>query len=225
MALDMDALTPLVRGAARKALQSFPDHHEREDAEQVCWLWIFEHRRAVEQAMTIEGWEKELWRNMFRQVNAHLRAEDAAHYGYDVNDHYIYTVDELRSLLPDVFHTDHWQISGETGECDADKRRATNLVDEGGDQVAKLMDVKNALSRLSDDHYRVLVLRYKYNLGGEAIAEHMGVSQASAMKMPQRALESLRGALGTNPLSSLRQRPTGGASNAEARARLERDFD
>lgn len=228
MALDIDAITPILGSAASAALQSFPSHHDREDAVQSGWVWIYEHRPAVEQAMRVEGWEKALFYQLRQAVNAHLRVEDGHIYGYAADDLYVYSDEAIKLLLWDVWRHDDWQMSTPLGDgTDADKRKATSLANTTGDKVAMLIDIKAALSRLRPNYYEAIKALYRDLYSIEGAAHALGCSEDDIKNWHKRGVKALRRELGMKPLSELREKYYSRAqlvSSADARARLEADF-
>lgn len=228
MALNYAGLKPLVEMAARVAHQSFPSHHDVSDTEQAIWLWVVENegtvRHIVADTTRPEVTNKPIYDLMVKAANTHLKKEDAAFYRYAEEDTFHYSESLVRQILEVIFHYEDWQSFATA--YDAMPRSKADPA-TAGNNLASYADVKSAVEKLADDHYNILVWRYKYNYTYENIGEEFGISGRAAQGRHDTAVRAVQRQLGRRDLRDLREPSEGHLrpSTRVAQATLESQYD
>lgn len=228
MALNFEALRPLVEMAARVAHRNFPSHHDVDDTEQAIWLWAVEKEGAVRNVIADtkrpEVTNKPIYDLMVKVANSHLKKEDAATYHYSEEDAFHYSESLIREILEVVFSHEDWQSFAVA----LDKMpKAKSDPSTAGNNLASYADVRSAVDRLPDVQYNVIVWRYKYRYTFENIGSELGISRQAALERHNVALRAIQGLLGRRDLGDLREPPNGHLrpSTRAAMAALESRYD
>lgn len=224
--LDITRLAPLLKKIADSTASQFPTYVNRDDVESALYVWAYERRNTVSKIMEdAESWEARLYQMISQTAMDCALKEDAAVHGYSEDDMFQYTTMQLKSLLEQVWDYEDWQTFGVFGE--AGMPHAKGLVNQTGDRIAMLADVKSALSRISDDHYNILVWVYKQHKTHQVIADESGWGRSSVGARVIGALRALQRELGRVPLSDLQRGHSGRSrgTTAEACAVVERDYN
>lgn len=197
-----DLMAPLVERAATATVNKWPSHVDVEDVQQELWIWALEKQASVEKAQKIDGWEAKVYSTMLKVASATASKEDQQANGYTQDDTYVYSVAVIEVLLESVFQYEDWQSFGAKGDG---QPHAKGQVNETGDMIAMLSDVKAGLAELSDEQREVLFLRYGIPLNWEQVGEHLGgVTKQAAQRRGSRAVNALRDKLGRVNPSDLR---------------------
>lgn len=199
MAVDFErTFAPMVRDVARSVSRSFPRNVLIEDTEQALWLWLVENRQSVVHKVETspETWVAEVASTMRKVAFSHCAKEKSAIENYEQADYHKYSEREIKALLEDVFQYEDWQSFGTFGDG---QPRSKALVNTTGDRIASLVDVKMALDKVSEDHYNVIVWRYKYGIPYEEIGIHYDCSSEAARQRVNRAVTALKKVLGAKP--------------------------
>lgn len=184
---------------------------EQEDIEGELWMWVCEDEaRAYALAET-----PPLLRHRLLSVGRRYAAKERAHLlGYDPSDIINYSTRAVRDLLPDVFDHEDWQPSGRPFDG---MPKYHSLAHEGMNRVVMLMDIKQAMLKLPEDQYNVIVWVYKYGYSTEQLAAELDITQEAAQKRVQRAVRKIQWLLAeVRPVDLPRRRSV--MSNAAARA-------
>lgn len=193
--LNPEYFREMVRQTSWSVSSKFPPYISAEDTAQELYLWLYTKRSWVQQEMEDDPRQAEgkIASIMRKVAFDHCNREKAASEGYSTEDVYRYTIPKLKSLLADVFDYEDWQSFGMRGDGQPTGKGQAN---ETGDRIAELVDVKVGMTRISDDHYNVLVWMYKYSYTAQNVADEEGISLDAAKKRHVRALNSLQKALG-----------------------------
>jgi len=167
---------------------------------QEAWVWALERPQKLN-ALLDEDDEQERTRKLRNALCNHLdrvaRKEKAAILGYEPEDEYFYSLGQLRELLPQVYGEKADWVSFSASDNEV---KPTSDPAEGGNRVASLVDVGEALGRLSQQDQWCLYLRYGTGASELDIAEnHLQVEQGAAHMRIERALKRLRQELGGSP--------------------------
>jgi DNA-directed RNA polymerase specialized sigma24 family protein len=229
MALNYDAMKPLVAKAARVAHSSYPDHYDVGDTEQAIWLWVVENENTVH-GIAADTWRPEagykpLYRLMLKAAYTHLKKEDAQTYGYHDEDVFHYSTELIEKILEVVFRHEDWQsfATALTGMPRGKSDPAT-----AGNNLASYADVSAAVGKLSDDQYNLIVWRYKYNYTFEQLGAEYGITKGSAKGRLNTALKAIQRHLGHQDQSELRKgysSRTERPGTAEMNALTERQYN
>ena len=223
--LNWDIIAPAVKRAASAAASKFPSHHDVRDVEQTLYVWIMENKKTVSELVEkSQGSDQLLVNLMTKAALSYLKKEDAAAYGYDEEDVYSYSVDLIKSILQIVFRHEDWQsLSQAIGDGQPRQRSEPATA---GNNLASYADVSRAVSSLSDDHYNLILWRYKYELTWDQVGQELGITRQAAQQRHETALKALQRALGQGSLADLRGGYDGRSEpqgNASMQARIERD--
>lgn len=224
--LDITKLAPLLKKIADSTASQFPTYVMRDDVESALYVWAYERRNMVSKIMEdAESWEARLYQLINQAATDYALKEDAAVHGYSEDDTFLYTITQLKSLLEQVWDYEDWQTFGVFGE--AGMPHAKGLVNQTGDRLAMLADVKSGLDRISKDHYSVLVWKYKQHKTHQQIADESEWSRDSIGKRASNALKALQRELGRVPLSDLHRGHSARSrgTTAEALAVQEKNYN
>ena len=215
--LDITRLAPLLKKIADSTASQFPGYVNRDDVESALFVWAYERRGMISKIMTdTEAWEARLYHLINTAAMDYALKEDAAVHGYSEDDTFVYTIEHLKSLLEEVWDYEDWQTFGVFGE--AGMPHAKGLVNQTGDRLAMLADVKRGLDRIDTDHYNVLVWRYKQHLSLAELGEALEISKSTAQGRADSALRALQKELGRVPLSDLHKGHSGRSRGTTASA-------
>lgn len=222
--LNSPALVNLVRQTARSVSGTYPSYISEDDTEQAVWLYVLQKKSAMERLLRQESWEAKLRATITKVAHTHCQKEEGAVNGYSTEDTFDYSIQVLRTLLPDVFDYEDWQPSpGGDGQP-----KSKGQANETGDRLAMLVDVKAALERLPEDQYNSLVWVYKYHWSHAELGEELDITPEAAKMRLHRALGALQRALGGKSLADMRRGFTGrhrAFGQAEAQAITNRDWN
>lgn len=196
MSVDFErTFAPMVKDVARSVSRSFPRNVLREDTEQALWLWLVENRRSITKKVEDGGseWIAEIASTMRKVAFSHCAKERHAIENTEGVDHHKYSEREIKTLLDDVFEYEDWQSFASFGDA---QPRAKALVNTTGDRIASLVDVKLGLDKISEDHYNVIIWRYKYRFPYDEIGAALQCSPEAARQRVNRAVTALKKALG-----------------------------
>ena len=224
--MDYELLTAAVDRAAATAASKFPAHHNISDVKQELWVWIMENKKTVSELIEkSQGSDQLLVNLMTKAALSYLKKEDAATYGYDEEDVYSYSVDLIKSILQIVFRYEDWQSLSQAIGDGLPRQRLEPAT--AGNNLASYADVSRAVSSLSDDHYNLILWRYKYELTWDQVGQELGITRQAAQQRHETALKALQRALGQGNLADLRggyDGRSGPQGNASMQARIERDY-
>lgn len=193
---------------------------DRSDLVNDGYVWALERPAKLGDIMGDDD-EEERTRRLRNALCNHMdrvaRRAKAAVLGYEVEDEFFYALPALRDLLPQAYGHIDWQ----TFEAGDHEVKPTGDPAEGGNRVAELADISQALGRLAKDDQKVLFLRYGAGDSEDDIAAHLGVEQGAAHMRLERALRRLQQELGGSPPRADRPEYTGSRRvmrNASAQA-------
>lgn len=229
MALNYAGLKPLVEMVARVAHQSFPSHLEVSDTEQAIWLWVVENENTVRHIVADterpEVTNKPIYDLMLKVANTHLKKEDASSHRYSTEDAFYYSESLIQEILEVIFRYEDWQSFAMTFDA---MPKAKSDPATAGNNLASYADVKSAVEKLSDEHYNLIVWRYKYRWTFENIGEELDMNKRSAQRRHDGAVKAIQRQLGKRDLTALRERPNSHlrpSTRAEAYAMLESQYE
>lgn len=193
--LDYRQFRKMVRDVAASVSRSYPSYVDSKDTEGHLWLWLYEKRETIKK--TVEDnpheWESMIASTLRKVAFDHCASEKAATEGFDPRDTYNYSLPKIQNLLNVVFEYEDWQEFGLKGDGQPVAKRQANTT---GDRLAELSDIKQALERLPENPYNVLLWTYKYHLSVAELAVELEISEEAAKKRVQRAREALQRELG-----------------------------
>lgn len=195
-----ETLTPLVERAASATAAKWPSYVSAEDLAQEVWLWAYANQNSVESALKADG-QARIYSTMLKVASSAASVEDQQASGYTKEDTYVYSVGIIETLLESVFDYTDWQSFGFRGDG---QPRAKGQVNETGDVVAMLADVKAAMAEIKPDYREVLFRRHYLPGTDQDQADAMGITQRAFTSRHKRAVEALRDRLGRVNLSDLR---------------------
>lgn len=220
--LDYDQIMPIVKNVAAQVSSKFPTYVQVDDTQGALLLWIYQNRSTMERIIEDgPGWEAKITPMLRKAAFSHCNSEKAAAEGYDPSDIYRYSIPKIKSLIADAMDYENWQSFNSFG--DGQPKAASQTYNE---RVTELIDVKDALSKVSEESYNFLVYQHKYNYTTEELAEVFEISHEAAKKRSQRALKALQKHLGykeTNRQIQAGRRPV--RSNAAWRAELSTSYE
>lgn len=204
MALNYEAMVPVIREISHSVARNFPPYVQASDAEGAIYLWLFEKKAWVEETVRDDphNWERKISKLMRKVAFDHCNKEKAAAEGYDISDIYTYSSPKLVSMLPDMFDYMDWQTFGLSGDGQPGAKPQANTT---GDRIAELVDIKAAYERLTETHQEIIKLHYQWNMEFSAIAEELDITEEAAKKRAQRALAALQKALGYKSQEEVRK--------------------
>jgi RNA polymerase sigma factor (sigma-70 family) len=195
-----DEMTPLVERAASATAAKWPSYVSGEDVAQELWLWVYSNQNSVETARKAGDWEAKVYSTMLKVASSAASSEDQQTNGYSKEDTYTYSVGVVEALLESVFEYEDWQSFGTFGDG---QPHAKGQVNETGDMIAMLADVRAALAEIDKKHREVLFLRHGRQFKFAEVGATLGVTENAANMRHRRAIKALQGALGRVPLSDL----------------------
>jgi len=220
--LDYDQIMPIVKSVATSVSSKFPPYVRSDDTEGALLLWTYQNKSTLEGMMEDGGAYIPKIASMMRKAAfSHCAAEKAASEGYDPSDIYRYSAPKIKSLIADAMDYENWQSFNSFG--DGQPKAATQTYNE---RTTELVDIKNAMSKLNDDSYNILVYQFKYELTSEEIGTILGMTAEAVRKRSQRAVKALQKELGykdAQPAPQAGRRPV--RSNAAWRADLSTSYE
>ena len=212
-----DELTAAVYRSARYISSAY--HVELSDVKQEITLWVLENTERVEKNVREEKW----W-SLTRSLNAagtkYALREKAARGGYEVEDVFFYTTDQIAAMLPYV--CGQMAIADSALGYSLESGGGGGLSSEGSNLLAMKSDVLAAVKKLSDDDIEYLFVVVDSGLDWEGIAEMRGIQPNSAWKRYDRLLAKIQGSLG-GPKPNGQTGTRRAISNARARAITQED--
>lgn len=196
-----EALEPLVERAAVRTVNNWPSYVSIEDVQQELWAWCYEKRSSVETAMRLDGWEAKIYSTMLKVASSAASKEDQAANGYTKDDTYIYSTEVIEVILESVFQYEDWQSFGNHSDG---QPRAKGQVNETGDMIAMLSDVKAAMAEIKVVHREALFHQYRMTGTEEEKAARLGLTRNAFHGRHRRAVQALRDKLGRVNPSDLR---------------------
>jgi len=220
-----DELTPLVESAAKATAYKWPSYVSAEDVQQELWLWAYSSQNSIETARKAGDWEGKVYSTMLKVASSAALKEDSETNGYSTEDTYVYSVEVLETLLDSAFTYEDWQSFGTFGDG---QPRAKGQVNETGDVLAMLADVKAGLAGLKKEYREVLFYRNGMHLTFPDVGAAVGATDKQSERRHKRAVKALRDVLGRVDLSDLQsghssRRETIG--NGHARAITDRQYE
>lgn len=192
-----ELMAPLVERAAVTTVNKWPSYVSVEDIQQELWLWAYEKQASVEKAQRIDGWEAKVYSTMLKVASGAASKEDQNANGYTKDDTYIYSVAVIEVLLESAFEYEDWQSFGAKGDG---QPHAKGQVNETGDMIAMLSDVKAGLAGIKEEYREALFYRYALPGTNEEKGAMLGVTKGVFGSRVKRALAALREVLGrVNP--------------------------
>ncbi len=220
-----DLLSPLVDRAAKATVSKWPSYVTTEDVAQEIWVWAYSRQNSIETLMKRAEWEGQVYSTMLKAASAAAHKEDQAVNDYTEDDTYTYSKAVIESLLDSAFDYQDWQSFSSFGDG---QPRAKGQVNETGDLLAMLSDVKAALAEIKEQYRDVLFLRHYMQYTFERIGEEVGIQKMGAQKRHSAALNALRDRLGRVNIADLRagwDDRREAMSNASARAVSDRQYE
>jgi len=196
----LDEVEPLVLKAAIATVRKWPSYVALEDVEQELRLWTLTKQNSIETAMRVQGWEAKVYSTMLKVASSAASLEDQQTNGYSKEDTYSYSVPVLETLLESCFTHEDWQSFGTFGDG---MPHAKGQVNETGDVLAMLSDVKAGLATLKAEYREVLYYRFGLKYTHEEFGELKGITKGTAHQRSRRAVRALQAALGQVDLTEL----------------------
>lgn len=220
-----DLIAPLVDRAARNTARKWPSYVTTDDIAQEIWLWAYSRQKSIMNAIRKGGWEGQVYSTMLKASSDAAKKEDRDTSGYSEDDTYTYSKAVIESLLDSAFSYNDWQSFSTFGDG---QPHAKGQVNETGDMMAMLSDVKAALAEIKVQYRDVLYLRHCMQYSFDRIGELVDITKSGAKRRHSAAVNALRDQLGRVNIADLR----GGWSerrevigNAEARAISDRQYE
>lgn len=220
-----DLLAPLVDRAAKATVRKWPSYITTEDVAQEIWIWAYSRQNSIETLMKRAEWEGQVYSTMLKAASAAAHKEDQAVNDYSDDDTYTYSKSTIENLLDSAFDYQDWQSFSSFGDG---QPHAKGQVNETGDRMAMLCDVKAALAEIKEQYRDVLFLRHCMQYSFEHIGECVGISESGAKKRHTAAVNALRDRLGRVNIADLRagwDERREALSNAQARALTDRQYE
>lgn len=220
-----DQIEPLVERAARNTVRKWPSYVTVDDVAQEIWLWVYGRQKSIMNVMRQDAWEGKVYSTMLKAASEAAKKEDRAVNDYTEDDTYTYSRPVIENLLDSAFNYNDWQSFSTFGDG---QPHAKGQVNETGDLMAMLSDVKAALAEIKEQYRDVLYLRHGMQYSFAKIGELVGIQEAGAQKRHSAALNALRDRLGRVNRADLRagwDERRDVISNAEARAVSDRQYE
>jgi RNA polymerase sigma factor (sigma-70 family) len=223
----LSELAPMVQGIASEFGRRHRIHGaEADDFAQELYAWILSNQTQVELWLDCEAFDE---REGTRLLAGALRNEckdyavdiKAQALGYERRDLHWYGKGEVRALLPSVFNEDAWH------EPPQSEGRSTKAPSEGGNWIATLADVAQAITKLEPRDQSLLRMFHEDGWTNKMVAESLQVSEQVMSYQHDRAvgrLVKLLGDTAPRPMRDSRDyqrdpfRGRKAVSNAAARA-------
>ena len=217
----------VARGVAVDVARRYRGYVQHADLMQEAWAWALGNPGVVRRLMAIEDTRQrsgEIASAVSNRLRYWAEGEKAAACGYHPSDVAWYTEHDVAELLPSVFDPEAWRNPPQP-ERDGSSNRQDPA--HGGNWLASLADVADAVARLDADTREILALRYQHEFTPREIAVHLGVADSTVHDRLGRAVGRVHRLLGgprpeREPDEVGRRRAV---SNARAVAETGRDFD
>lgn len=195
MALDPAVFQPMVKSVARSVSSNYPAYVTSEDTEGHLWVWIYDKRSTLLQAVEDDpqDWERKIASTLRKVASDYCAKEKAAAEGYSTEDLYRYSIPKIKNLLPDAFDYQDWQSFGQHGDGQPTAKPQAN---QTGDRIAELVDIRSAIKALPDDTKELLYLVHVHHYTTENLADHFEIGHEAAKKRLQRSYGAVQRELG-----------------------------
>lgn len=187
-------LEQVARAAVSRAVRYAPaEMVDQDDLYQEAWLWLLEHPREAEydsDQPKLVAWR--LTRKCSEHLREILRREKAARYGYEPEDDYFYSAEEVGLLLPSALlggvPSRELDLNGALGHGEQSSMGAETAV----------ADVASAWASapLTGDQRDLLVRYWVDGESQQALADELGVDQRTVGRRLERAMEKVLDELG-----------------------------
>jgi DNA-directed RNA polymerase specialized sigma24 family protein len=171
---------------------------EFDDIRSECYLWMCSHPQKVLKWRT-EGRKGKgsLDTALYRAGMKWATRERARISETEPADHAFYSTGLLEEVLPDVFDYESWVLDS---HADDSQGRSVSRPGEHGTRLAVLVDVSDAVGRLSEDDR--MLLKERYADGGmsvQALAASYDTSESTMRRRIKNLLIKLADKLGGEP--------------------------
>jgi RNA polymerase sigma factor (sigma-70 family) len=167
---------------------------ETNDIRQQLWVWFLEHPNKVKTWESFDGKQnvKLIAKSLRNAAKDYCQKEKAQIVGYRVEDNYYYDKELIETLLPAVIRGDLVAPAiNEMGYSSTKK-----VASEGGNWFAMVGDIERALSKLNNEQYYIVCLKYEEGFENLLIASELGISEDAVRMRLNRALGNLTNFLG-----------------------------
>lgn len=165
-----------------------------EDIRQELWVWFLEHPNKVKAWELLDGNQstKLIARSLRNAAKDFCQKEKANAVGYRVDDLYYYDREVVELLLPAVMRGDLVAPS----LVDLGFSSTRKVAAEGGNWFAMMADIQQALSKLPEEQFNLIYLRYAESSDMAIVAKELSISQDAARMRVNRAMNNLINFLG-----------------------------
>ncbi len=220
-----ETMQPLVERAAVWTAHKWPSYVQAEDVQQELWIWAYGSQKSIERALRTENGVAKVYSTMLKVASSAASAEDRATNGYSQQDTYTYSIEVLETLLESAFTYEDWQSFATFGDG---QPHAKGQVNETGDVMAMLSDVKAGIASLKKDYREVLYYKFGLQYTHQEFADARGITKDVAHGRHKRALNALQKALGRQDLADLRagwDNRRDAISSAQGRALMDKQYE
>jgi DNA-directed RNA polymerase specialized sigma24 family protein len=220
----MEELRQIIKDIAAATAAHYPNYVSSEDIEQDIWV-AYLSSGSMQNLVGGEGWEKKLSSTLRKVAYQKAGDEEAAVHGYASEDVYHYSIPVIKTLLEDAFTYEDWQSFGSSGDG---QPRARGQVNETGDRMAMLADVKSAWESIPVEQNTLVYDYYKHAHNYERLGTLYNISPAAARSRLERAVKAVQRQLGRKSPADMRKGYEGrrrAYGVAEAQARTESDWN
>jgi hypothetical protein len=189
---NIERLLDLIRttsGVVRRGYQEV----DRADLDQIGWVWVYERPNKVAEYLNLDLKEGDkLIAFSLRNAMVKFARKERAHIrGYEVEDEYYYSTDQLVQLLPVVLAGMPWPEPEYKIRSNADPA-------EGGNRAAIEADISQAYGWLHEDQRRILDRAYGESASGvdATTAGELGLTIEAWQMQKLRAIRALQAKLG-----------------------------
>lgn len=215
-----------IQKVARNVAGNFPSYISTRDTAAHVWCWYMDNEQTVSKLIRDdESWGAKLYGTMTRVATDFALKEEAAVNGYSPEDVYFYSTTVIKELLKDAFDYEDWQSFSTFGDG---QPRSKGQVNETGNRMAMLADVKRATEGLAERHYNIILWHYKYGVDFKDLSEILEISESGARKALERAVKAIQKQLGKKSLADMRNgwdERTERFTNTQAQAQVQRDYE
>jgi DNA-directed RNA polymerase specialized sigma24 family protein len=213
----------VLEGIARNVANSFPGYVSADDVTSECWVWAIENQDTVKRYAAEEGGEKTLAFVIKQKAMTFAFKAKADAVGYSPEDLAYYSVKTLRELLKDVFSYEDWQSFQSVG----DGQPGAQKIEATGDRLTMLIDAKNAVEKLDERNYNIIIGKFKVGMPDKEIADMLEIQIQSVAPAITRSIKALSKILNEGkdmePADSYGRRSV--RSNAAWRAELSNHYE
>lgn len=186
--LDLAEVEACINEAVLPVARQYRRHVSRDDLAQECWMWVYERQSTVA-GMLVD--KRPALRLRLRRVAERLaRREKAAQSGYGPDDEVFYSLQALRTILPDALDPTA------TPSQQAQEVRVASSRDGYGGWEAGVADVRGAVARLSAEDVTLLMLHYRVGLSPDELGARYGITTDAVYSRLGRTLRRLQRHLG-----------------------------